>query len=93
MPECRDLIRGTLRYQGFPKFVKALVALGFLSDAPVSYLSESAAPITWQQVLQNITHAVSTDEYVLVAAAIQKGKIESENVRQVISGLRWYYFI
>jgi saccharopine dehydrogenase (NADP+, L-glutamate forming) len=47
IPECKNLIRGTLRYQGFPKFVKVLVKLGFLNDAAVDFLAESAPAIEW----------------------------------------------
>merc|ERR1711939_895292 len=35
IPEAQTVIRGTLRYQGFPEFVKVLVDIGFLSDEPV----------------------------------------------------------
>lgn len=52
IPECRDLIRGTLRYQGFPQFVKVLVQLGFLSDAPMDHLQANAAPIQWVSLLE-----------------------------------------
>jgi saccharopine dehydrogenase (NADP+, L-glutamate forming) len=47
IPECKNLIRGTLRYQGFPQFVKVLVALGLLSEEPVEYLQHSAPEIAW----------------------------------------------
>jgi saccharopine dehydrogenase-like NADP-dependent oxidoreductase len=41
MSECQNLIRG----KGFPKFVKVLVTLGFLSDESVDYLATSALEI------------------------------------------------
>lgn len=38
IPEAGTVIRGTLRYQGFPQFIKALVELGFLDETPKDYL-------------------------------------------------------
>lgn len=38
IPEASTVIRGTLRYQGFPEFVKCLVELGFLDESPKDYL-------------------------------------------------------
>lgn len=32
IPEASTIIRGTLRYAGFPEFIRALVDLGFLSQ-------------------------------------------------------------
>ncbi|KAJ3253278.1 hypothetical protein HK103_000772 [Boothiomyces macroporosus] len=92
IPECRDLIRGTLRYQGFPKFVKALVGLGFLSDEPVEYLSAKSTPIAWNQVLQKVTGASSTNEQELIAAIIKKSAIPQEDQSRIISGFRWLGF-
>ncbi|KAI8057683.1 Saccharopine dehydrogenase [Syncephalis plumigaleata] len=43
----QTILRGTLRYQGFPKFVKALVDIGFLDDTPKDYLATDASDITW----------------------------------------------
>ena len=89
MPECQNLIRGTLRYQGFPKFVKVLVNLGFLSDESVDFLAPSAPEISWKEVLQKLTGAKSSDEADLISAAIEKGRIPSDLTHQIISGLRW----
>jgi saccharopine dehydrogenase (NADP+, L-glutamate forming) len=91
IPECKNLIRGTLRYQGFPKFVKVLVNLGFLCEDSVDILAPSASPITWNKVLQQITGAPSDSESDLIEACISKGRIPTdfETKRQIISGLRW----
>merc|ERR1712093_218153 len=32
IPEAQTIIRGTLRYAGFPEFVKAIVDIGFLDE-------------------------------------------------------------
>ena len=48
IPECKTVLRGTLRYSVFPGFVKVLVSLGFLNDEPVEYLdSTKSEPLKW----------------------------------------------
>jgi saccharopine dehydrogenase (NADP+, L-glutamate forming) len=49
----------TLRYEGFPEFVKVLVDIGFLSDEEQSFLKE---PITWKEATQKILGASSSSE-------------------------------
>lgn len=51
IPEVETVVRGTLRYQGFPEFIKALVQIGFLDATPKEWLIEEAG-LTWVQVLQ-----------------------------------------
>jgi len=50
IPEAETVIRGTLRYQGFPEFIKALVQLGWLDASEKEWLKEG---LTWAQVSQN----------------------------------------
>ena len=50
IPEADTIIRGTLRYQGFPEFIKALVQLGWLDASEKVWLKEG---LTWAQVMQN----------------------------------------
>ena len=38
IPEAETVVRGTLRYQGFPAFIKALVELGFLNAEEQAWL-------------------------------------------------------
>jgi saccharopine dehydrogenase-like NADP-dependent oxidoreductase len=83
------LIRGTLRYQGFPKFAKTLVNLGFLNDSPLEYLDPKSSPITWAKVLQKITGAKSDSEKDLIIACIEMGKIPEAEHYRIIQGLRW----
>jgi saccharopine dehydrogenase (NADP+, L-glutamate forming) len=47
IPEAHTILRGTLRYQGFPQFMQALVDLGFLDDMENPKLVPGAAPISW----------------------------------------------
>ena len=52
IPEAETVVRGTLRYQGFPEFIKALVDLGWLDATEKDWLTED---ITWAQALQKTT--------------------------------------
>lgn len=47
IPEAETVIRGTLRYQGFPEFIKTLVQIGFLNAEDKDYLKPGVKGITW----------------------------------------------
>lgn len=49
IPEAETIVRGTLRYQGFPEFIKALVQLGWLDANVKEWLTDD---LTWAQVMQ-----------------------------------------
>lgn len=89
IPECKNLIRGTLRYQGFPKFVKALVVLGFLNDAPLAHLAESSPAITWSAVLAKAIDIETTDEQELAKHVLSKTGLSGEEGQRILAGLRW----
>merc|ERR1712230_249972 len=59
IPEAQTVIRGTLRYQGFPEFVKVLVDIGFLSEEKHDFLDKE---ITWAEATQKIIGASSKSE-------------------------------
>ena len=59
IPEADTVIRGTLRYQGVPAFIKALVDLGWLDESPKEWLSDN---LTWAEVMQKVVGASSTSE-------------------------------
>ena len=59
IPEADTVIRGTLRYQGFPEFIKALVELGWLDASEKEWLKEG---LTWAQVMQNTLGTNDADE-------------------------------
>ena len=59
IPEAETCVRGTLRYQGFPEFVKALVQLGWLDMSEKSWLNES---LTWAEVMQRAIGASDAKE-------------------------------
>lgn len=87
IPEAQDLVRGTLRYQGFPEMIKALVDIDFLSDEPRETLN---SPIAWKEATQQILGAASSSEKDLEAAISSKTAFAtSEDRNRIISGLRW----
>jgi len=47
IPEAHTVLRGTLRYQGNPKFMQAMVDCGFLDDTPRDFLAPGSPAITW----------------------------------------------
>ncbi|KAH8091821.1 saccharopine dehydrogenase [Cristinia sonorae] len=87
IPEAETVVRGTLRYQGFPEFIKALVQLGWLDSTEKEWLNDS---LTWAQVFQKITGANDASESSIVerVKAICTFPDESETTR-IISGLKW----
>lgn len=47
IPEAQTVVRGTLRYQGFPQFIEALVTIGWLETQPQDNLEgKSYAALT-----------------------------------------------
>lgn len=89
IPEAQNLVRGTLRYQGFPEFVKVLVDLGFLSDEPADFLKEA---IPWNEALAKITGAKSSSESDLISAVSAKAPSLSANAdlnERILGGLKW----
>ena len=63
IPEAGTVIRGTLRYQGFPEFIKALVELGWLDTSEKAWLKEG---LTWAQVMQNTLGTNDANERYVV---------------------------
>jgi spermidine synthase / saccharopine dehydrogenase (NADP+, L-glutamate-forming) len=62
IPEAETVVRGTLRYQGFPEFIKALVELGWLDAGEKPWLKEG---LTWAEVMQKAIEAnEATETYV-----------------------------
>lgn len=87
IPEAQTIIRGTLRYQGFPEFIKVLVDTGFLSDAENAALKE---PISWKEATQKILGASSSSQKDLEWAISSKTKfVSTEDKNRILSGLKW----
>lgn len=59
IPEAETIVRGTLRYQGFPEFIKALVDLGWLNAEEKDWLK---ADLTWAEVMQKTVGANEATE-------------------------------
>ncbi|GAA5974029.1 hypothetical protein JCM11641_008222 [Rhodosporidiobolus odoratus] len=90
IPEAETVVRGTLRYQGFPAFIKALVDIGFLNESSVEYLAKGIAPLPWAEVTKRALGAQGTDEASLIASIKAKTTFPSESEEQrIVSGLRW----
>ncbi|KAF9031397.1 saccharopine dehydrogenase [Hymenopellis radicata] len=87
IPEAETVVRGTLRYQGFPEFIKCLVDLGWLDATEKDWLKEG---LTWAEVMQKTIGADDATESTLVARikALCQFPDESEATR-IISGLKW----
>ncbi|GJN74540.1 saccharopine dehydrogenase [Purpureocillium lilacinum] len=87
IPEAQTIIRGTMRYQGFPQFIRVLVETGFLEDTPNDVLSK---PVAWKEATKAIIGASSSSASDLEAAVVAKSTFDSEEDKQrILSGLRW----
>lgn len=87
IPEAQTLCRGTLRYQGFPQMIKALVDMGFLSDEPADFLAQ---PSAWKDATQKILGATSSSTADLQAAIEAKTAFASADDRtRIFGGLKW----
>ncbi|KAJ4167788.1 saccharopine dehydrogenase (NADP+, L-glutamate-forming) [Fusarium falciforme] len=87
IPEAETIIRGTLRYQGFPQFIRVLVQIGFLDDTAQEALSQ---PIAWNEATKIIVGAKSSSAADLEEAIVSKATFDSpEDKKRILSGLRW----
>lgn len=77
----------TLRYAGFPEFIKVLVDTGFLDDAEQDYFKQ---PIPWKEATQKLLNAPSSSEADLIAAVSSKATFKDEEEKaRLIDGLKW----
>jgi spermidine synthase len=90
IPEAETVLRGSLRYQGFPEFIGTLVKLGWLDQTPKEWLKEG---ITWKQITKTLLGANAQAD--LTEAAIVdriNTKVQFSNASEaerIVSGLRW----
>ncbi|KAF5317612.1 hypothetical protein D9611_014870 [Ephemerocybe angulata] len=88
--EAETVIRGTLRYQGFPEFIKTLVDMGFLNADEKEWLKEGASPLTWKELTQKAVGAESSNESVLIAKIKELATFPNESeAARITQGLRW----
>lgn len=87
IPEAETVIRGTLRYQGFPEFVRTLVALGMLDDTEKPFLTKS---IPWKDALAELLNSKSSSEQDLTMLISSKATFDDEDQKsRILDGLRW----
>ncbi|EMR65084.1 putative saccharopine dehydrogenase protein [Eutypa lata UCREL1] len=87
IPEAHTVIRGTLRYNGNPQLVKALVDLGWIDSEPKDWLVPG---ITWAEIQQEAIGSATATETDLIQKIDELSRFSSPSEREhVISGLRW----
>lgn len=87
IPEAETVIRGTLRYQGFPEFIKVLVDIGFLKDASHEAFT---APIAWKDAVAKLIDASSSQEKDLIAKIDSLTHFKDEADRErILAGFKW----
>jgi saccharopine dehydrogenase-like NADP-dependent oxidoreductase len=59
IPEAETIVRGTLRYQGFPEFIAALVRVGLLDQETKDWLKDGQ---TWAQVIHKLVKAADASD-------------------------------
>ncbi|KAL8798361.1 MAG: hypothetical protein Q9182_006725 [Xanthomendoza sp. 2 TL-2023] len=90
IPEASTIIRGTLRYSGFPELIRCVVDMGFLSQDSHDFLKPSPNPLSWRDTTAKILNATSTSEHDLTWAISSKHTfLNTDEKDHVISGLRW----
>lgn len=87
IPEAQTVIRGTLRFQGFPEMIKVLVDTGFLKDEPNSVFDSA---VSWKEATRQVLGATSSSEKDLTWAVQSKTSFPSNEERdRLLAGLRW----
>ena len=87
IPEAHTIIRGSLRYEGNPALVRALIDLGWLDSSEKPWLVDG---ITWAQIQQQATGAASPSEEDLVKKVDELCTFSSPTEREeILAGLRW----
>jgi len=87
IPEAQTVIRGTLRYQGFPQMIRVLVDIGFLSEQECDFLK---TPIPWKEATKQVLGATSTAETDLQWAILSKTAFENNDERdRIFAALKW----
>ncbi|EJD40881.1 saccharopine dehydrogenase [Auricularia subglabra TFB-10046 SS5] len=87
IPEAQTVVRGTLRYAGFPQFVSALVKIGYMDAAAKPWLTDA---LTWAQVTQKATGAADASYASLAAKVVELVQFTSDAEKErIIAGLKW----
>lgn len=89
IPEAQTIIRGTLRYQGFPEFVRCLVDMGFLSEEEKDFL-KPGKKLSWKEATAKIVESTSLDETDIIWAISSRTSFkDTDEKNRIIDGLRW----
>lgn len=87
IPEAETVIRGTLRFQGFPEFIKVLVDIGFLSDEGMGIFNKQVA---WKEATAALVDAVSSSEEDIISKINSLTKFQSpEDQERILAGMKW----
>lgn len=87
IPEAQTIIRGSMRYAGFPEFVMVLVKMGFLVEEEQDFWKTA---IPWKEATQKLLGASGSDEKSLVEAIDAKASFKNAEERErILAGLRW----
>ncbi|KAK6217341.1 saccharopine dehydrogenase [Colletotrichum tabaci] len=90
IPEAKTVVRGSLRYEGNPAFVAALVKLGWLDARPRSWLAEEGGGLTLREVFGRAIGAAEVNEASLVSRIDELCVFSDDEERhRIIDGLRW----
>ncbi|KAF2261146.1 saccharopine dehydrogenase-like protein [Lojkania enalia] len=89
IPEAQTIIRGTLRYQGFPEYIKALVDIGFLSEESKDFLAKDSK-LSWRDATAKIIGTTSSKEEDIIWAISSKTKFkDTDEKNRILDGFRW----
>ena len=89
IPEAETVIRGSLRYEGNPALVKALMDLGWLNAEHKGWLTPG---MTWAQITQEAIGAVGIDEISLIATVKERCNYSNEaQSDRMLDGLSWIW--
>ncbi|KAL0482188.1 saccharopine dehydrogenase LYS [Acrasis kona] len=83
IPKSRNVLRGTLRYNGFCSLLKKLLLLGLIENSP-------ASSDNWRQVTKNLVGAQSDDDGDIKAKIAEKLNLKSEEAEQLFKDLTFF---
>lgn len=87
IPEAKTVVRGTLRFQGFPEFIKVLVDLGFLKETEHPAFKTASA---WKDAFAALIGAASSSEEDLISKIDQLASFKDAADRErILSGFKW----
>jgi len=92
IPEAQNVVRGTLRYQGFTDFVEILVKIGLLDDSNQNYLQSDSPEITWRDVLAKIlciSNNTEDDLRKAIESIITESEISKDEIERILKGFKW----